>query len=257
MTERQCSKDSCENVGNIKKGLCSRHYRIWRKENILKHRECEVEACENCVYAKGMCQKHYHRVKKFGSIELPVLDTTCTIEGCETKRDAKGYCPKHYRRFKLYGDPLKLAGKKGNESHGMTGTNTYTIWKDMRKRCNNPSSTNFNRYGGRGISVCERWNKFENFIADMGERPSDNHSIDRIDNDGNYKPDNCQWATIVEQARNRSNNRNLTIYGKTMSMAEWHEIVAHETSYSAIKLRLYAGWSDKEAVFGKPKKELV
>lgn len=78
----------------------------------------------------------------------------------------------------------------------------HDTWKSMRSRCLNSSSPKFADYGGRGITVCERWNSFENFLADMGERPSKLHSIDRINNDGNYEPGNCRWATKAEQSRN-------------------------------------------------------
>ena len=79
---------------------------------------------------------------------------------------------------------------------------TYRIWKAMRKRCLNPNASNYARYGGRGIEVCERWSRYQNFLADMGESP-DGRSIDRINNDGNYEPGNCRWATASEQRRNQ------------------------------------------------------
>lgn len=83
----------------------------------------------------------------------------------------------------------------------------YRIWTAMRQRCNNPKNTHYERYGGRGIKVCDRWNSsFENFIADMGYTPTPLHTLDRVNNDGNYEPSNCKWATRKEQAQNRTNN---------------------------------------------------
>lgn len=86
--------------------------------------------------------------------------------------------------------------------HNLSRSPIYRIWAGMRSRCNNPKSNSFHHYGGRGIKVCERWNKFENFVADMGERP-DGMQIDRIDPDGNYEPGNCRWVTPKENSANR------------------------------------------------------
>lgn len=99
----------------------------------------------------------------------------------------------------------------------------YRIWVGMRSRCRDPYRKEFPNYGGRGIQVCERWEKFWNFVADMGPRPSEKHSIDRIDNDGNYEPGNCRWATMTEQLRNRRGSRLITWNGATLHLDEWAE----------------------------------
>jgi len=105
--------------------------------------------------------------------------------------------------------------------HGASKSAEYKIWRSMRGRCNNPKHPSYHRYGGRGITVCSAWDKsFEQFLADMGKRPADKQSIDRIDNDKGYEPGNCRWATVVEQCNNTSVNRHIEVQGEVFTLAE-------------------------------------
>ena len=104
----------------------------------------------------------------------------------------------------------------------MSHSTEYTIWQDMKARCNKPNAINFADYGERGIQVCDRWmESFENFYSDMGDRPSLQHSLDRVDGNLGYFKENCRWATLEQQASNKSNNQNLTYNGKTQTIAQW------------------------------------
>ena len=102
--------------------------------------------------------------------------------------------------------------------HGMEGTATYNCWANLLTRCRNVHNRQYNDYGGRGISVCERWHSFENFLADMGEKP-EGFSIDRINNDGDYEPGNCRWASYRQQINNRRNTPMVMYQGETMAVS--------------------------------------
>lgn len=114
---------------------------------------------------------------------------------------------------------IKSTTPPHNKSHDMTNTSTYKTWCHMIYRCNNPSSKSYPDYGGRGISVCDRWLTFENFLSDMGERPG-GLTIDRIDNDGNYEKQNCRWATKKKQANNRRTSKLIEYNQETYTMSE-------------------------------------
>lgn len=134
-------------------------------------------------------------------------------------------------------------------THGKSKTPEYAVWCRMIARCTNPTVSRYPRYGGRGIKVCERWAAFENFLADMGEMPTRRHSLGRIDNDGDYCPENCRWETIAEQASNTSNNVRVTWNGREQTIAQW----ARELGISPNRLsqRLRSGIPLGEAISGR------
>jgi hypothetical protein len=130
----------------------------------------------------------------------------CNLEGCDRKQRAKGFCSRHYTQFRKgkLGDTIEIK-QDGRTSHPL-----YNGWRGMKQRCFDVNSTQFKYYGGRGITVCERWlNSFAAFLEDMGERPK-NHTLDRINNDGNYEPSNCRWASQTEQNINKGMQTNNT-----------------------------------------------
>lgn len=133
--------------------------------------------------------------------------------------------------------------------HGKTGTREYRIWYHMRRRCLRPHAAAFEDYGGRGIGLHEGWageDGFANFLADMGPAPSDQHSIERRDNNAGYCPENCYWATRTQQARNKRNNTTLTHDGRTQCLVAWAEETGLQRS--TISARLKRGWSVAEAL---------
>jgi hypothetical protein len=125
-------------------------------------------------------------------------------------------------------------------------TKTYQIWIDMRKRCNKPARADYKNYGARGIMVCERWNQsFANFLLDMGEAPPES-SIERIDNNGNYEPSNCRWATRKEQQRNTRRTQFYELNGETLCVRAWEEKLG--LSQGALWHRLRRGWDSQKAL---------
>lgn len=136
-------------------------------------------------------------------------------------------------------------------THGLVKTPTYRSWTSMRQRCLNPNATGYHRYGGRGIRVCDRWaSSFEAFLADMGERPSLAHTLERIDNNAHYEPGNCRWATKTEQQRNRRVARLVTYNGETKTIHEWAKLKG--LLWTTINQRLRYGWSVEEALERPP-----
>ncbi len=143
-----------------------------------------------------------------------------------------------------------------NTKHGMCGTPEYYIWHAMKARCCNNNSSNYEYYGGRGVTVCDRWldpkNGFANFLADMGLRPEGAYSIERKEVNGNYYPGNCCWATVEQQARNKRDNHNIIHKGKTQCLTAWAEEVG--MNYYTLKTRIRRGWSADRALTTPVKK---
>lgn len=141
------------------------------------------------------------------------------------------------------------ATKAANTTHGLAGTPIYKVWVEMKRRCNNPKNLNYEKYGGRGIKVCERWQKFENFYKDMGERP-ERLSIDRTDNDGDYEPGNCRWATPKEQANNTRSNQLYKIFidgeWQEKNVSQWAN--QFNLKPSTVYTRLFRGWTITQAL---------
>jgi hypothetical protein len=130
------------------------------------------------------------------------------------------------------------------ERHGKTNSKIYRCWVHMRERCLDKRDRRYSSYGGRGITICERWLKFSNFYEDMGD-PPEGMSLDRIDNDGPYSPENCKWSTRHEQQRNRRVNRLVTFNGETKCVREWLG------SDRALNARFERGWTMEE-IFSIP-----
>lgn len=125
---------------------------------------------------------------------------------------------------------------------GLSHLSEYPCWAEMIQRCYNPKRVKFRYYGARGITVCDRWrNSFKNFLADMGPRPSRDHTLDRKDNNGNYEPHNCRWATRLEQSSNRSDSRHISFRGETHIISEWARITGLKSF--TIHYRLEHGWT--------------
>lgn len=128
-------------------------------------------------------------------------------------------------------------------THGQTRTPSFRSWESMQQRCYNPHSGQFQWYGLRGVMVCDAWKGekgFDNFISDLGRRPL-GKTLDRIDTDGNYCPDNCRWVLPKQQANNRTNNVRLTFRGETKTLAQWAESTG--LAYGTLYSRVSKGWS--------------
>ncbi len=133
--------------------------------------------------------------------------------------------------------------------HGLRKSLEYKTWRAILHRCNYPKAIGYANYGGRGITVCAQWNSFPQFYSDMGPKPTPEHTIERIDNDGPYSPDNCRWATRKEQAANRrlrSDANMITFSGETKHISEWAKSIGIEVD--TLWHRLSASWPIEKAL---------
>lgn len=129
---------------------------------------------------------------------------------------------------------------------GRRPTLTYRTWTSIKERCLCPTARGYEKWGGRGIRICEQWRDFDTFLADVGTRPSAAHTLDRIDNDGHYEPGNVRWATRTQQQRNKSTTMRITAFGKTQSVSDW----AEETGLPVHRLRsrMRYGWTGEQVL---------
>lgn len=185
--------------------------------------------------------------KRFGKLTVIALD--CYIpKSRTTKWLCKCDCGKTKSIYKLnltHGKSKSCGCASRNKTHGMRHTPIYSVWHNMLRRCYEPNAISYPNYGGKGITVCEEWHKFENFYKDMGDRP-DGMSLDRKDSKGNYEPDNCQWATRIEQANNKKVNKFYDINGEMLTVPEIAR--RNNASKGALYRRLYKGMSIDESL---------
>jgi hypothetical protein len=178
----------------------------------------------------------------------------CLFDGCGNQLIVRSNSLKtgNTKSCGCYG---KSARNESNTSHGKSKTPEYAIWCAMIARCFNESNAAYKDYGKRGITVCLRWLRFENFILDMGLRPSEKHSIDRRKNENGYSPENCYWATRIEQNNNTRKNNFITHNGKTQTVSQWAREL--NINVQTLRQRLFIlNWSTEKA-FTTPAKKTV
>lgn len=163
--------------------------------------------------------------------------TAKRINGASLRGGRTESCGCHHREI----------SKKIHITHGRSESALYRIWEGIKSRCLNPKCEAYPKYGGRGITMWTPWvSSFEAFALYVGERPSKRHSLDRMDNDGNYEPGNVKWSTSVEQNNNRRDNKSLTIEGKTRTYAEWCRELG--VNYKTFHTRVTRGRTPEEAL---------
>lgn len=189
--------------------------------------------CRSCAQLKDMTGSRFGRL--------------VVLELAEIRTEARWLCQCDCGQLttvagsELRNGSTKSCGCLRSSQGGGYKTPEYTTWREMKRRCCNPRCPEYHLYGGRGIAICDRWrHSFVNFLADMGPKPSPDHSVQRVDNDGNYEPTNVVWATPLEQAQNTRKVRLLTYNGETMSIRAWARKLGLE--HSTLRRRIALGW---------------
>lgn len=186
--------------------------------------------------AKDITGQRFGRLVALGPVDRQVFASQAKLGWlckCDCGKDFKtlgsSLLARRTRSCGCYNVELASERAKCNITHGLSSSSEYRAWRSMHHRCENPNAQQFKNYGGRGITVCERWKKFENFYADMGPRPSKRHSLDRYpDKNGKYELGNCRWATGKQQAGNRRTNRIVEAFGRKGPLASFLPILKHE-----------------------------
>lgn len=223
----------CRRQESVNSPAALTNHSSWRMNSMAEKKSTRLPAEAfigvrfNCLIVNGVFRKNGRTY------------ATCTCDcGSRTERLLGGI---RDGRIKGCGCMRGLSRRKHGESHVAGNTPEYRAWCLLRSRCNRKTDPRFSSYGGRGISVCGRWNDFANFLEDMGRRPSPRHSIDRINNNGNYEPGNCRWATATQQSLNTRRNVLLTLNGETRALSVWAQLLNIDRATLAKRLRL--GWS--------------
>lgn len=177
---------------------------------------------------------------------MDIITRICSVDECTRKATKRGWCQKHYDRWYRNGDPLIT--KYDRSVRGITKLPEYKVWQDMKARCYYPKTNGFERYGGRGITVCNEWlHSFATFYKDIGSRPSPKYEIERINNSLGYSKENCKWATHKEQSNNRRSNILFTFSGQTKTLKQWCEYL--NLNYKTVWMRINGyGWSIERAL---------
>ena len=190
---------------------------------LLVLRQCSTGDFSKSIWWETLCDcGRSHRVSG-----VRLRNGQCTSCGCYQREQAR----------------------KNNITHGMTDSPLYRVWHTMRSRCTNHKVHSYKHYGGRGIRVCKRWQKFQNFYNDVHKGYKPGLQLDRINNDGHYEPGNVRWVTAKRNARNKRNNTRITFNGETKTLPEWAELTGIKKA--TLANRIHSGW-DLERVFNEP-----